>query len=154
MEQGLGPIYHANPLVQKRIATAIDYLRTHEQELLEKPVGKYPLEDGIEIRVQSYDSREYETMSYETHRDHLDLHYMLQGQEYVRWWDAGSVEPNTEYDAKEDIIYYPHPPKHNRVLLTDHHYVILFPEDMHAAHGMVDGKVSHNHKVVVKIEVN
>lgn len=153
MENGKGLAYRHDPKVRARIDTAIAYLTTHEEELLAKPVGKYPLEEGIEVRVQSYDSRPYEGMSYETHRDHIDLHYMLQGQEYVRWWDKGSVEPNTEYDEVEDIIFYPHPPRHNRALLTDHHYVLVYPEDMHAAHGMVDGKVSHNHKVVVKISV-
>lgn len=153
MENGKGALYRNDLKVRARIDKAIEYLTDHEDELLAKPVGKYPLTDDIEIRVQSYDTRDYETMSYETHRDHIDLHYMLSGQEFVRWWDKGTVEPNTQYDETEDIIFYPHPPLHNRALLTAHHYVLVYPEDMHAAHGNVDGKVSHNHKVVVKISV-
>lgn len=153
MEQGLGKLYQRDELVQGRIKLAIDYLSTHEEELLAKPVGKYPIAEGVEVRVQSYDSREYAPMSYETHRDHLDIHYMLEGEEYMRWWDKETVTPNTEYDETEDIIFYPHPAQHNRVKLTPHHYIIFYPEDVHAAHGMVDGKVSHNHKVVVKIAI-
>lgn len=154
MEQGLGRNYVNDLKVQERIEKAIHYLTDHEKELLEQPVSNFVLEKGIEIRIQNYNSRDYEAMNYETHDKHIDIHYMLEGQEYLRWWDKETVEPISEYDENEDIIFYPHPKKHNRVLLTPHHYVVFYPEDVHAAHGTVDQKVTNNHKIVVKIDMN
>lgn len=153
MENGNAKSYRTDPKVRARIDKTIAYLISHESELAAKPDGSYPLDDSIVLLLQSYDTADYDKISYESHYDHIDLHYMLSGEEYVRWWDTGTVEPNTEYNKENDIVFYPHPEHHNRALLTDHHYVLVYPEDMHAARGMVDGKPQHVHKIVVKISV-
>ncbi|MDF7641027.1 YhcH/YjgK/YiaL family protein [Bifidobacterium sp. ESL0784] len=155
MENGNALDYRVDPKVRARIDKAIAYLNAHAMELSGKADETYSLDgtDDIVVHLQSYDSMDYQTISYESHRDHIDLHYLLSGQEYVRWWDTGSVEPNTEYNADNDIVFYPHPDHHNRVLLTPGHYVLVYPEDMHAPRGMVGDTAEPVHKVVVKISV-
>ncbi|KRM10812.1 YhcH/YjgK/YiaL family protein [Paucilactobacillus suebicus] len=155
MEFGLGKEYKRDPKVQARIKTAIDWLEGKTtEELLNEPIGNKVIADGVELRFQSYDTREYATMNYETHREHIDIHYMIQGAEWVRWADAGTAEPVADYDPEIEIQFFGHPKRHSKALLTDRHYAIFDPCDLHAAHGIVDGKVSHNRKLCVKIDVN
>lgn len=37
---------------------------------------------------------------------------------------------------------------------VDRHYAIFHLSDLHAAHGIVDGKITHNHKLCVKISIH
>ena len=155
MEFGASKNHKRNELIQNRIKMALNWLdsRTTE-ELLNEPLGKKVISDGVELRFQSYDSRPYDdNMNYKTHKDHIDIHYMIKGNEYCRFADIGDAKAKSEYDSKEDIQYFSHPKQHGRVLLTDRHYVIFDPTDLHAAHGEVDGKPEHNHKLCVKISL-
>lgn len=154
MEFGLGKNYKFDDKVQKRIQTAIKWLESRTvDELLAEPIGAKVIADGVELRFQSYDTRNYKDMNYETHRDHIDIHYMIEGAEWLRWSDAGTAEPVSDYDPKEEIQFFNHPKTHSKALLTSRHYAIFDPNDLHAAHGMVDGKVGHNHKLCVKISL-
>lgn len=158
MEFGLSKNHQRSEKIQQRIQTALDWLDARStEELLSEPIGKKVIADGVELRFQSYDSRPYdEKMPYETHRDNIDIHYMIQGREYCRFTDVGdeAAKPRTDYDEKEDIQYFDHPTQHGKVLLTDRHYAIFDPTDLHACHGMVDGKPEHNRKLCVKIALN
>lgn len=153
MEFGLSKAHKFNKVIQERIQTALDWLDARStEELLAEPIGKKEIAEGVELRFQSYDTREYATMNYETHRDHIDIHYMITGAEWVRWADTGTADPVSEYDPKEEIQFFGHPKTpHGKALLTDRHYAIFYPSDLHAAHGIVDNKVGHNRKLCVKI---
>ncbi|KRM61727.1 beta-D-galactosidase [Paucilactobacillus vaccinostercus DSM 20634] len=155
MEFGLSKNHVRNQKVQERIQTALDWLDARStEELLAEPIGAKKIADGVELRFQSYDTRDYATMNYETHRKHIDIHYMIKGAEWVRWADDGDAEPVSDYDPEVEIQFFGHPKTHSKALLTDRHYAIFDPSDLHAAHGIVDGKVGHNHKLCVKIDVD
>jgi len=155
MEFGLSKSHQRNEKVEKRIQTALDWLDARStEELLAEPIGPKVIADGVELRFQEYDTRDYAEMTYETHRDHIDIHYMITGAEWVRWADEGTADAVSPYDPEEEIQRFGHPAFHSKALLTDRHYAIFDPSDLHAAHGMVDGKVGHNHKLCVKIAIN
>lgn len=155
MEFGLSKNHQRDEKVQKRIQTALDWLDARStEELLAQPIGNLEIAEGVELRFQSYDTRDYATMNYETHRKHIDIHYMIKGAEWVRWADTGTAEPVSEYDPKVEIQFFGHPKFHSKALLTDRHYAIFDPSDLHAAHGIVDDKVAHNHKLCVKIAID
>lgn len=153
MEFGNSKDHKYNAVIQERIQIALDWLDARStEELLAEPIGNKEIAEGVELRFQSYDTREYATMNYETHREHIDIHYMIKGAEWVRWADAGTADPVSEYDPEVEIQFFGHPKTpHGKALLTDRHYAIFYPADLHAAHGVVDGKVSHNRKLCVKI---
>ncbi|MHA5188774.1 YhcH/YjgK/YiaL family protein [Oenococcus oeni] len=154
MEFGLSKEHQFNETVQKRIQTALNWLDSHStEELLAEPIGKKEISEGVELRFQEYNTKEYKTMNYETHRDHIDIHYMITGAEWVRWADEGTAKPVSGYDPEEEIQFFNHPKVHGKALLTDRHYAIFYPSDLHAAHGIVNGKIGHNHKLCVKISV-
>ncbi|WP_203640542.1 YhcH/YjgK/YiaL family protein [Levilactobacillus andaensis] len=155
MEFGLSKSHQRNEKVEKRIQTALDWLDARStEELLAEPIGPKVIADGVELRFQEYDTRDYAEMTYETHRDHIDIHYMITGAEWVRWADEGTADAVSPYDPEEEIQRFGHPAFHSKALLTARHYAIFDPSDLHAAHGMVDGKVGHNHKLCVKIAIN
>lgn len=155
MEFGLSKYYIRNEKVNKRIKAALKWLDSKSiEELLKEPIGAKKIADGVELRFQSYETREYETMDYETHRKHIDIHYMIKGNEWVRWADSENAEPVGDYDPKIEIQFFKHPKHHGKALLTERHYAIFDPYDLHAAHGMVNGKKELNHKVCVKIDID
>lgn len=155
MEFGASKNHKREEKIQKRIQTALDWLDAKTtEELLAEPIGAKKIAEGVELRFQEYDTRDYATMNYETHRDHIDIHYMIQGAEWVRWADEGTAEAASDYDPEVEIQYFKHPEFHSKALLTDRHYAIFDPSDLHAAHGIVDGKVQHNHKLCVKISLH
>jgi YhcH/YjgK/YiaL family protein len=156
MEFGLSKSHTNNEKVQARIQTALDWLDSKStDELLAEPIGNKVIAEGVELRFQSYDSRQYDTMNYETHREHVDIHYMIKGAEWVRWADEGTADAVSEYDPEVEIQFFGHPrTQHGKALLTDRHYATFYPADLHAAHGVVDGKVGHNRKVVVKVAID
>lgn len=155
MEFGASKQHQFNTTVQQRIQTALNWLDARSTaELLAEPLGKKQIAPGVELRFQEYDTRDYHTMNYETHREHIDIHYMITGAEWVRFSDAGTAKPVSPYDPKEEIQFFRHPKTHGKALLTERHYAIFYPSDLHAAHGMVDNKVGHNHKLCVKIAIN
>jgi len=155
MEFGLSKNHKYSDKVQERIQIALNWLDSKStEELLNEPIGNKVISDGVELRFQSYDTREYETMNYETHRDHIDIHYMISGSEWVRWADEGTADPVSDYDKNVEIQFFGHPKtKHGKALLTDRHYAIFYPSDLHAAHGIVNNKIQHNRKLCVKIDV-
>ncbi len=158
MEFGLSKNHKRNEKVQERIQTALDWLDSKTtEELLAEPIANKVIADGVELRFQSYDSRPFnDEMPFETHQHHIDIHYMIKGQEYCRFTDSGKItKARTDYDEKEDLQYFDQPEGYDgKVLLTDRHYVIFDPTDLHACHGMVGDKPDHNRKLCVKISLD
>jgi len=118
MEFGLSKSHQRNEKVEKRIQTALDWLDARStEELLAEPIGPKVIADGVELRFQEYDTRDYAEMTYETHRDHIDIHYMITGAEWVRWADEGTADAVSPYDPEEEIQRFGHPAFHSKALL-------------------------------------
>ena len=75
-----------------RIKDALEYLCAQDLAALE--VGTYPLGEGLQVRVLRYDSRPHEKGVWEAHRHAIDLQYIVEGEEYVKYAPLDTLTPD------------------------------------------------------------
>ena len=118
--------FGVNPNFEK----AFEYLKT-----LAKNSEKGPFEfDGFKGNVLMFDnlgkSSGDKEVVLESHRQYLDIHYVIEGSEAIGYADIDTLEVSTEYNGDDDYlllkgdIY--------KVYLKEGDFCIVFPEDAHA----------------------
>jgi len=67
-------------------------------------------EGGFEIKgsalwgmVQIYETEPTPPQEFETHRHHVDVHYMVSGEETIYWIPGDHLEPHGTYDEARDV---------------------------------------------------
>ncbi|RZL41495.1 MAG: DUF386 domain-containing protein, partial [Pedobacter sp.] len=111
------------------------------------------LSDDVYINVMEYETRKIDESCYESHRDYIDIQYVLSGQEYIavskniNWLKI--IHP---YDSEKDFINYEYDGQ-KLLLANQKHYFIFFPSDAHmpCIKLVKKGQVK---KLVIKIKYN
>lgn len=107
--------------------------------------------DRVVALYQVYLTRDPDTVPYEAHRRHVDLQYVIRGEERLRLARPGTGRGAGAYDPDRDVEFY-----EGRVwqelALTAGTVAILYPEDLHAP-GLHPGREVAVAKVVVKVRV-
>lgn len=135
-----------------RIARAFEILR--DKNLAAKDNGRYEV-DGKDFYylVQRYMSRPIEQARFEAHREHIDIQFLLEGQEGIGHAPVGELTPATPYDKEKDVTRYKMPGSFTQVKLCKGMFCLLYPGDAHMACYQFNGP-TNVHKVVVKVKVN
>ncbi len=118
------------------------------------PDGTYPSagpEGGNDVRalVQRYTTKLAHEGRWEAHRTHIDLQFVLTGEEHVGVVPISRLvaEP---YDAEKDIMWLAG--EGDRVTLRPGEFMLLWPEDAHMPAMAIDTPLPVL-KVVIKIAV-
>jgi YhcH/YjgK/YiaL family protein len=129
-----------------RFVRAFEFAKTTDFAAM--PDGTYPL-DGDEVRalVQRYTTKLPNEGRWEAHRKHIDLQFVLTGEEHVGVAPIGRLvaEP---FDAEKDIMWLTG--DGDRVTLRPGEFVLLWPEDGHMPAMAIDTPMPVL-KVVIKI---
>lgn len=106
--------------------------------------------DKLFARVLRQDTGSRDAFKWETHREYIDLQYILGGGEIIEWAPAAKLTADVAYDEKTDFQFYA--PAEADALLTmqDGLFTFLFPSDAHKPL-VSDGASRHVHKVIAKI---
>jgi YhcH/YjgK/YiaL family protein len=133
---------------------ALTFLQNHDFTKMD--VGKYPIDgDHVFALVQSYNTRALADCKPETHKNFLDVQYVVKGMEYMGWCALGpAIEVAEDYDADKDVAFYKELIPESNILLSAGVFAILYPNDVHRPGGNVEEKSSSVIKVVVKIAVD
>lgn len=116
-------------------------------------LGITDLSDDVYVNVMEYETKTIDESCYESHRNYIDIQYVLSGQEYIavnkniHWLKI--IRP---YDSEKDYANYEYDGQ--KLLLADpKKYFIFFPGDAHmpCIKLVKKGKVK---KVVIKIKYN
>lgn len=90
--------------VQKRIDETIDWiLSTDFSEMI---VGSYTLDDGISYSIQEYFTKEESECVLESHRNHIDLQYMISGTELFKMYSTECLTTKGIYNTEKDADYW------------------------------------------------
>ncbi len=108
-------------------------------------------EDGprLTVNVIRAPARTPDQVRLEAHREHIDIQYLVAGDESFGWkLTSECVAPEGEYDEEKDVIKFADEPE-AWFPLTPGTFVVFFPED---AHGPMRGE-GQLEKLVVKVAI-
>lgn len=117
--------------------------------LAELEDGKYEISgDLVYAIVQRCDGRKPEEAKLEGHRRHIDIQYVISGNESMGWSPRSHQETSISYDEEADLEFFEGSPE-ALVLVPPGSFAVFLPTDAHMP-CIGDGPI---HKVVVKVAV-
>lgn len=131
----------------------LEFIRYAKSQPLHE--GRYDiLGDDLYALVQKYETKERTKCQPETHVNHIDLQYIVHGEEHMLWHDKDMLQPIVRLDRKLDDIYFYHrEPEQGIVRLKAGYFALLFPADAHTPCIKID-EIKPVYKIVFKIYVN
>ncbi len=134
---------HVNEvLLNKRIDQAIKYIKCLDKNELK--TGVHYVSETFYYFVQEYDTKDRMDCKLESHRKHVDIQWIVEGEEELNVTDISGLKLDIEYSEEADIMFWE--PKRNmmRMILTPGAYVVLYPQNAYM------GCISVNSPVKVK----
>lgn len=117
--------------------------------LAQLPDGKYEiLGERVHAIVAHENGRAVSDGQLEGHRKHIDIQYVINGDESMGWAPREGLAPSVEYDGKKDLEFFEGTPE-SIVQVPPGSFVVFLPSDTHLP---LIGK-GPIHKVVVKVAV-
>ena len=106
--------------------------------------------DKLFAKTLRQDTGARDAFKWETHREYIDLQYILGGGEIIEWTPAAKLVADGAYDEKTDFQFYAPAEADARLTMQDGLFTFLFPCDGHKPL-VSDGINHHVHKVIAKI---
>lgn len=114
--------------------------------------GRTNLSTDVYYTYNEYTTKDLEKVNYESHKQYIDIQYLIEGEEYIGHTNDNSLPVIKPYNEKKDITFYDYDGR-NLLHATPERYFIFFPEDIHKP----SIKVKDNtlvKKIVVKIKMD
>ena len=106
--------------------------------------------DKLFAKTLRQDTGARDDFKWETHREYIDLQYILGGGEIIEWAPAAKLTADVAYDEKTDFQFYAPAAADESLVMSDGLFVFLFPTDGHKPL-VADGTNRFVHKVIAKI---
>ena len=135
----------SNLELYKSLIPHLDVILNFARTAAEKPVGTYPYPGG-RIMIQEGETRALEGAEFESHKNFLDLQWILEGKEMMEYANIHDLTETVPYNAEKDITFYKGFAK-DYLTITPGMFAIFFPQDGHAPGVTPDGVK----KVIVKV---
>jgi YhcH/YjgK/YiaL family protein len=134
----------------ERFKKAFAYLE--DTDFSQVPKGRYEIDgDTIFAIVNEYDTVDPSAERMESHKAHIDVQFIAEGEELVGHDVLLGQQPSVAYDPSADFMLFSEKPVFFS-RFTKGMFAIFFPGDLHMPNIRVDGPVPVR-KVVVKIKV-
>ena len=125
-----------------------------ENDLTAMELRRYDIDgDNLYAPISEYLTKNQEDAHYESHRQYIDIQYVISGKELIGIAPASDLKEITEpYDPVKDIMFMT-VSQINNTLAGPDRFFIFFPDDLHRP-GLKDGENSMVRKVVVKLKID
>ena len=136
----------------KRFESAFDFIKKAEAENLE--IGKYEI-DGKNLYaiVQEYTTKLPEDAKFETHKNYIDIQYIISGREEMEVCDLSRAEATTEYNGEKDVQFFVPKAETTKLTMQAGDYAIFFPDDIHMPGVSPKGENVAVKKIVAKVRI-
>ena len=118
------------------VRECLDYFNSHDLASYEK--GSHEIDgERLFVNVVEYTTTTPENRFWEAHREYLDIHVMIRGQEQI---DLNFIQnmQQKEYEKKDDFL--PMESKKNAsVVMRKGDFLVCYPKDGHRTAVAVDG---------------
>ena len=130
--------------------TAIAFLERSGQE--PHSDGRLAVDgDNVFVEVQSYETTDGPVTRFEGHRSHIDIQYVVSGEEIIGWAPASAVTESKPYDAEHDYwLGDADPARVTSISLTSNQLAVFYPSDPHSPRHSA-GAPGPVKKLVVKV---
>ena len=112
--------------------------------------GNVALSGGNKILVQQNTTKDAATQKIESHRNYLDIQYIVEGEETVGWAPTETLTPADEYNPTKDKQMFEGSVDFMRIAAG--YCYVVYPEDGHMPGVHIDEPHSFK-KLVVKLKV-
>nr|WP_302830660.1 YhcH/YjgK/YiaL family protein [uncultured Bacteroides sp.] len=136
-------------LYPKRWEVVFNYLNNLETDSLLP--GTINLSNDIYVTISEYQTKKEEKVLFESHREYIDLQYVIKGKEYIGI-SHNATENIIPYNKEKDIAFY-RANIEKQLLADSTRFFLFFPEDLHQP-CINAGQCKYVKKVVIKIKVN
>lgn len=111
-----------------KIKQCLEYAKS--ENILSFEPGTYKIEgDDLFVNIVSYETKKAEERFWEAHKQYLDVHLMLNGQEQI---DVGFIQNMTVKDYVEQDDFLPMDgEKQASVVMNPGDFLVCYPEDGH-----------------------
>ncbi len=137
--------------INSNFRKAFDFLNNKDTANLKD--GKYEIDsDNVYASVQSYITKDEKEKKWESHKQYIDIQYIVKGEESIIWSPIDQLTVAEEYSKEKDVIFYKQGNHSSRINLKDNYFCMFFPEDGHKP-GCVFEKPENIKKIVIKIKL-
>ena len=138
--------YHANKAYWD---AAFAFMR--DKKLQDLPPGKYPIDgENVFATITYAPSKEFDQSAWESHRQYIDLQYVITGKEKIGISPLSEATVTRAYDEIRDGAKYTADGKY--FIATPKEFFLFFPNDVHRPNIKVSGYDTVK-KLVIKIRV-
>jgi len=138
--------YHLNKAFWDK---AFAYLKQTNLQTLAN--GRYAIDgDNVYAIVTEAPSKDYDKTAFESHRNYIDLQFVIRGEENMGKAPLSAVTVNKPYSESADIAYYTGNGK--IYTIPQNNFIIFFPSDAHRPN-ITPGGNKVVKKIVIKIRV-
>jgi len=138
--------------INKYLDCAINYLM--HTDFTKMDAGKYPVDgDQVFALVQAPKTYFRKQGKWESHKDYIDIQYMLVGEESIGFQKTDILAEIGPYRMENDITFYSENGKGFFPQLIPDSFVICFPSDAHMPLVCMENP-QHIKKVVMKVRAD
>ena len=139
---------------KQKFAVAFEYLKkvidpdtAEHKRLMSYPLDafeKIELDDNNFALEQVYDSKERANCFFESHKQYIDVQFILEGKEIIEVKNTDKLNISMHYSQEMDLLKYDDIKEASQIVLKKGDVAIFFPEDAH----MPCLKLNKNSKIV------
>ncbi|WP_167619351.1 YhcH/YjgK/YiaL family protein [Maribellus sediminis] len=123
-----------------------------ETDLRSLEIGRIDLNENVYAAVSEYETKNHPDALFESHREYVDLQYVISGEELIGLTNDQSIPVSVPYSEEKDITFYSY--DGGKLMPADPtRYFIFFPDDIHRPCLKV-GDQKMVRKIVLKIRYN
>lgn len=133
------------------LVRVLDWLKSTDFKQL--PLGRHDIDgDNIFAMLQEVTTKKIADTRPESHKDYLDVQFVIDGQEKMGFLPDYGIEKVTEAHPDRDLYFYASEvTDEGFVLATPGTYVVFYPEDIHRPCCAVNDEPAKVLKIVVKV---
>lgn len=136
--------------LEDSVKSCFEYLKENELSSCEK--GSYEIDgEKLFVNVVEYETTTLEKRFWEAHKDYLDVHVMLQGEEQIDVNFISNMQLK-EYIKKDDFLSM-EGEKNGSVILRAGDFLICYPGDAHRTAIAIEGSKLIK-KAIFKVRVD